>query len=559
MRNGYIFAAIFAATALFSSCQRFTLDGSVGSSIGIKVSSRSGATKAGGEYGVYNRTIVGSNCLLDEYVSDYPVDGPSTKGAIITSSTINASGKTFKMEGWLGEELITAENAGAEDLTNRHFLSETVTCNGSTWSMGSTNYWRNDIPTTFWSYVNPAEGPAPVFTWPGDNPVNTALKSISFTYSLPAPGGDGNDAFNLQDFLVAYNRESRKRSDSSTSMNVKFSHPLAAVKFIVDDASLNGNPDPANDEYVRILRVEISGVKSSATFTATGESGSACTFSCSNYGESASYAQGIATGSDMRQDIENGLFTAANSQYVFFMIPQSLDGAKVKVVFQKRSINTNFDGSFNSFGDWKTIEQTASLAGDSWVSGKYYTYKISANVYAGGETIALPTNPEDIEHSSNVEIDENGVISFNWAGSVDASGYVAPIPVKQVKIIKMSWEQSYVNSSGKGIRKIWLQDKDNPSLTTMSLVSGENYKTIVTNWKDYWPDGYTGQYIFDKKGKAAETMHSETAYFLLNGEFSSIQIYFSYYGTTGSGSSDWTVKAPFFNVSEVIELVPNAE
>lgn len=175
MRNCNYFAVVYTSCSLcLVACQQYTLDGSIGSSIGVKVTSKSNpGTKAGGSVAALNRVIGSDNSgyVLEEYVGDYgDFAAPATKGAIITAdgnNAINATGKTFHMEGWLGEEIITAVNAAPADKENRHFLSEVLTYSGSTWNMSSQNFWRNDIPTTFWSYVDPAEGPKPVFTWPG--------------------------------------------------------------------------------------------------------------------------------------------------------------------------------------------------------------------------------------------------------------------------------------------------------------------------------------------------------------------------------------------------------
>lgn len=597
-------AALIVAVA-FVSCEdslHFGASSKHEISVNVSGSSLSGTRSAQGT-AIQKRTFpLGDNLLLEETVSDFDaVQETATRGAIITTdgyNAINTEGKTFTIQGWLGSsDINAASDASSTDRDDRHFIKDALAeRSGSYWTLGS-YYWRDGIASTFWSYTHPSVGTLSI-TLPGDNPSDESLKTLPFSYSLPAPTSDYTDAANLQDFVIAYNYEKRSkdgdgiRQDFGTAattanndINVTFRHPLAAIKFIM--GTISGDSDADGDEYVNITKVELVDVSTSGEFTATGNNNSGCTFSCTPAVSTATYAQESET---LRADISAGNFVNANSDCVFFMIPQDLSGVKIRLTMTRNKKNITYepDGvTINSvsYGDPIEFTREVTLNG-SWESGKYYTYKLSSKVYFGGEETIL--KKDEIEISSDkINIDESGNLNFSVSGSVNFAEWVAPLPTKDVKVLKLTITHTYSNSSGKSWRNIWLENAVvNPEYTGSGDTTHPHYinpteldtrnSTLVAEAKEltkaaiYWKDKYYtgtlgetelksgGKYVattydnnMNKSGGATDI--ESTMYFYLGGQFDNVKIHFDYGGDTGGGSISWSASLPIFNITEVVE------
>lgn len=465
-------AVLLAGAAV--SCTKDAMSGTIGSTVGVSVNVRGESTKTAAEPERLARVIPMAGGSVEEYVSDYPfTESPATKGATLTTSGINTVNTQFNMEGWLGTDILTASEASDADKSNRHFLSDVATKGSDGWSLQDGEQWRNGINTTFWSYFVPSDGPSPDFSMPGSTPTDAQLQSISFTYDLPTPGTSNNDAAGLKDLLVAYNYKTG--ATAGGNVDVQFNHPLAAIKFAVNNTGISGGTNTTDNDYVNITKVEILGASTSGSFTATGSGTNAVTFSCTASTDTTTYTQAAT-----RAQIADGFFTADNSEYVFFMIPQDLTDVKVRLTMQrhKRTLYYGTDGMLDHDSwstDYYTFTRTVSLGTGSWESGKYYTYRINSTVYFGGETLTL--DPDNLETSGGVST-EGGRLEFNVDGTSVLNVWIAPLNVTEIMVVRVNFIHNYNNNSGKSNRVVWLEDGES-SLTTKDASLVAEARTIA--------------------------------------------------------------------------------
>lgn len=363
----------FMVFALCTSCVSLELrDWSKGKTISLNVGAGSGETKAA--VTSVTRTIAEKDGFtITESVSVW--EGlqfePETKGSIVTTGNMNSMGKTFSVDAYLGEEIASAGEAEASDKSNYHFISgKSITFNGSDWVWdGDVPEWRNDIPTTFWSYY-PVSVPSRLILLPaGNTPGGNAQKSISMVYTLPAPGTSSPfaDAEAQQDLLFAYNLEKRGFDEygimnsvtSSTPdhpstkdyVDIRFLHALAAVKF--DITGVAGD--------VTVENVSIANVASGGSCWINAPL-SIDSFDWTPDGTLKSYSQDFTPSTDF--EISGGRNTQKKSGgKVFFMIPQTL-GSTAALTVRFR------------FADSSTVTLSAPISGDEWLAGRYYTYAL---------------------------------------------------------------------------------------------------------------------------------------------------------------------------------------
>lgn len=517
---------ISGAMVVLASCERMPVPGSVGKRILVNVNTHESiGTKAGldQQYLGLLKSESG-DMVLEGFVSDLGSQfSPRTKGTTITNGTITS--KEIKIEGWLGSDIDSADAASEADKADHHFIKDaSLTYGSSEWNLSVVDYWRNAIPTTFWSYVAPSAGNLNI-SWPDD-----AADQLSFSYTLPA-SNDSGDALLLQDFLLAYNEETRNVNEGTGSLadgqseyfDILLHHPLAAVKF--DVASLNGSTDPSSADYVDITKIELVNVATGGDFTATG-SGSDVTFTCTPSSEKDSYAQ---TAGVSRANIEGGMFTGEASEYVFFMIPQDLSDVKVNVTFTKRA----------KAGDpLQSVTKTVSLAG-SWESEKYYIYRISATVNVLGEDVHF-TDPTDPEGNKIL-----GDIIFTSNENVEQYKYVSYVDLTGAKYVRFTWQQELRDNSKKTeVAQLFLIDLSNPEIDTRKM--GEY---------DYTYNGVAQHYV----GFYDLLAHNETNgeyIFKLDGKFGKVSLGVLFYNPhTGGKSCTWTLKNVPGISFEVLELM----
>lgn len=561
---------VVLAGIMTMSCEKESSFGKPTSSIKVNVVNNDYNTRSELNAPTLSRVIkMDGGGYIEEYVSDSPFETvQETRGAQVTTTSINTVGQTFCFNGWLATSIDDADQASEADKGNHHILNNaTATREASEWTLDDSEDWRRGIQTTFWSYHIPTGSTATTtFTMPGNTPTDAQLTSIGFTHTLPSSGGSNNDAYALSDLLVAYNKENKE----SGAVDIKFAHPLAAVKFTVGDTGISGSTTATDNDYVEITKVEIADAVTSGTFTATGSGTNTCTFSCTPGSSTATYSQAATRAQIKGTGYTDGFFTAPTSEYVFFMIPQDLSNVKLRVTMQrhKKIIVYKSDGLTIDHTEWSpeivTLTRTVILGSGTWESGKYYTYKINATVFFGGEDITLPDNPE-----VSPGIDTTGdKLRFYVDGKSTLNEWIAPLDVTGVSVIKVSFTHTYTNNSGKSNRIIWLEDPTNPAVKTTNSDLVAEARSIA-KYDKYWPSsqngwiadggsdayfpssGYDGQYHLDKKGDFTD--RTDVMYFYLGGQFKQLTIHFDYTSTTGHGSTKWTAEYPTFKIAEVVE------
>lgn len=376
MKNSVIITLTGVILSLCSCTKESLSPGSMvsGTEIKVKVHSVSTPKTKGpsGYYGLYSRTMTleGDNLPAPLYLQEYIEDASiMTKGATVTSDNINLDGRSFAFDGWLestGRYTSGSDASGAcdpNDETDYHFIDgATVSHTDGSWSMSASAFWRNKVPTNFWSRypisLGSGQGTLSV-TLPGDTASDDEQKALSVSYTMPLPGATSGetctDAIAQQDLLFAYNRETWTSERGSNYVDVNFSHALAAVRFVLSDSF---------DDDLSLSRIGINGIYTQGSCTLQGAgSTNSVSYSWTSLDAKTStpYWQSFT-----KEEIANGT-TDSNSK-TFFIIPQTLsDDAKVNVTF--------------IHSDSSTEDLSASLGGASvtWEAGKVYTYKISAN------------------------------------------------------------------------------------------------------------------------------------------------------------------------------------
>lgn len=204
-------------------------------------------------------------------------------------------------------------------------------------------------------------------------------------------------------------------------------------------------------------KVELVNVKSFGRFQATGSGTDICQVTCLETSGSETYSQeqgitraaiaGVTSGSIPATS--NGFFTKANSEYVFFMIPQDLTDATARVTFKKRKAFLKEDGTVDHYGDYSTVVLSTPLSkgGMSWLPGKYYTYKKKATVYGGGEKIAMPPlTPENFDGQT-----------LYFTSESDESASLGTIDLTGIEYVEFSWLQDYKTNGKNVTAELWIE------------------------------------------------------------------------------------------------------
>lgn len=330
----------------------------------------------------------GENLLVEAFVSDY-TDLPfqiETKGSVVSNTSINQTGSRFIVNAWLGSEhrYSGGPTEGRvyflEDATDYHFIKNGVASKSSVWTLndggGNTCIWRNDVPTTFWSYY-PETVSGDVtrsITLPGDQASDSEQKKINFSYTI----GTGVSATDLKDILFAYNLAQVKYEDAdnanhgrlisgSETVDIHFYHALPAIRFDVSGLVRNG----------KVLKsITLEGMASSGSCEAEGGA-EGVDFSNWTLGTGKATVVQEFTASDFTEPSvddnpltgtpdANTLQSLANDK-IFFLLPQEVKGSGIKVTVE-----------YTHSGDDVVVTKSFILDHDEgWKSGKYYTYRLS--------------------------------------------------------------------------------------------------------------------------------------------------------------------------------------
>lgn len=329
----------------------------------------------------------------------------STKPITLKVNTIDTKSSTITDSNLNRFQIIAIADGGWHDNESDHEASDydftdTASKDSKGWGfVNSDHYWLNGVNIHFWSFSpvgndldTPAEGLLSI------TPPSAGENSISFSYALPTTS-PGSDASNQKDIVLAGNSETRtfngsgalssSSSRNDNNVDIHFYHPLSEICFAVSPTDGSFYIADLGIQSITIKNVSGSG---DCMFTIPS------TFEWSNLGNAdQQYSQNYNAFFDSKPSgWTSGTFkdTGANTQTIYvcdnsyFMIPQTLSGAVLSVTFVKK--------------DGTTITKEKTLDDDTWESGKYYKYKLSAL-----------TLGRDVEFSATVMDWEEDVIEVN--------------------------------------------------------------------------------------------------------------------------------------------------
>lgn len=297
-----------------------------------------------------------------------------TKSTPTTTSSLRESGK-FVLEAWLDDEwkdfsdpdaaTKPANPAGQYITSGGNYNVKYTAADG--WKTTSEYMWIAEDLTRFFCYypddasVNSDATGKRTFTSRGQS----LGDQMVFDYTLPKHTTANKDADAQQDLIFAYTE--KKFTDGSTpSIDIHFKHALSLINFCV------GMDDGTFDTSLIISDISLKGVANSGNCVFSGKgtpmfdwtlaAGTSDFTQTYNAVFSGASTSGWEKGTYKNGDDTYQLRTCTNA---FFMIPQTLSGAKLQITFA----NT---------GEASDKVITVNLPADTWESGKYYTYKIGA-------------------------------------------------------------------------------------------------------------------------------------------------------------------------------------
>lgn len=386
MKKGFVFLLSCGALSLLAaSCANDSpsRERTSAQPIGISVfSEQPEQTKStGGEAVLFDSFVLDEDgedvFTVNAFVSDFNslpfVCEESTKGSVVTTSSLNSDGQKFTLNAWLGSEnRDEAIIPGTGDADNYHFIDNSlVSFSDGVWSTDNNYVWRSAVPTTFWSSypVELTGGAVRAITWPSDTAGDEDQAKMSFVYSL----GEAASAQDLEDILFAYNCQSvtlendpvsghPTGTDGSTTVKIHFKHPLAAIRFDVSGLVRKG---------LVIKAITLDGVAASAGCEASGTV-DGIDFDW-NIGSDKTVVRQEFDASDFTEysigenPIPSTLQGFSNDK-IFFLIPQAVKDSGIKAVIEYS----------HSGGDGTVLTKTLLLDHEeAWSSGMYYTYCIS--------------------------------------------------------------------------------------------------------------------------------------------------------------------------------------
>ena len=228
----------------------------------------------------------------------------------------------------------------------------------------SDRFWPESDQLNFFAYATSATGvknenmaisPSPVFTV--GNAGGVYSYSGEFSYSLPNPAAEKNDAENQPDLIFAISPQLVKNSYGG-NVPLEFHHALSAIYFKVGNI-------PSG---VKINTISLKGIKYSGDcsllYSPTGEKPKNVAFEWSNLSaDTKDFSQTIANSSDFAKDD----IIKTNSNQVFMVIPQNLSSSEATLEI---SITIGENG-------YTLVKKLKELTIDNWSADKKYTYIIS--------------------------------------------------------------------------------------------------------------------------------------------------------------------------------------
>jgi hypothetical protein len=338
---------------------------------------------------------------------DAPESGVSTRGALITTSTLESFSVSAIQTRTATKETTTLFTN--EKNTRPSSSDNSTPSENSTWvySSGNIYYWPGaDFTLDFY-----AVAPADAVT--SDNYANAKTRN-KFTYTVPTSPADQKDL--MVDSVT-------KEGSYNAAVGLAFEHICTSIQFVVSNI-----PSDAS-----ITAVRLKGIKNSGTYSYTTNSwtlGSATDdFELSN-------SQGLT--------IEDDSYIASDKN-CFIMLPQDFETdseATVEVVLSEP------DKDDKTKTNTKTY--SAKLAGSSWPIGQKVRYSIDIDAEYTFQLTNLSTTVDAHYVIVKTAIGSNNFLDGkSWSISVDNDASILYEEDANEFIIDGYWTDRYLDSSSK--------------------------------------------------------------------------------------------------------------
>lgn len=298
-------------------------------------------------------------CLLSSCTSDTP-DTDLSGGAEVSfdvSDKARAATATLKEFAVFGDTKFPVDDANAPAVL---FNNTKVEYKDGKWSYDHLQYW---YPQSEHSFV----AVSPLSVLGADINPQYLNSKLSFAYSIPRSAGDNSvNSYDLKDIVVATHRRLYHSDDPNSTIIFRFGHIMSLINIspALDDNSMS------RDEYIKIHKLEFSGVKVKARFDilpASRLSGNQTDDMIVevNEQEEGNFTIGFATSVKVLNDSKNVSLFADNNAII--MLPQDFAGDSAAEIILDYTVNEE-----------STMQQiSVSLNNLKWDSAKSYLYKFT--------------------------------------------------------------------------------------------------------------------------------------------------------------------------------------
>lgn len=262
---------------------------------------------------------------------------------------------------------------------NTPFMNNTkVEWKDNVWKYSPIKYWPNNQGDylDFYAYMQPVEG----FQW--------GEKHQTFTYELPNPKGQLNDATQQPDLIFAQALNQTKQNINGR-VNLHFYHALSAILFKIGSLP--------TDIDIKSLKITLKNVKESGTCTIANVNNE-LSFAWNTDKKTNSYSQ--IFNSDEAY-AENGSLSTIDNETAFMMIPHPFaDNAQMNISFNINDVKYSFDHPL--------IIGEGESAFKEWLPNTKYTYTLSIHEYVEVE-VDDKVSGENQTIKSDVKIQNTGL------------------------------------------------------------------------------------------------------------------------------------------------------
>ena len=335
---------------------------------------------------IYLSFIFFAACLVSSCASDASEILSDDKGAEVTFTVSDQSRAnsttTFREFAVYGDMKFSANNSSTPTVI---FNNTKVVNTGGVWSYEGTQYW---FPQHEHSFV----AVTPVSLLASDNDPLYSNSTLSFTYTMPTSGGV-LDTKDITDIIAATHRRLYHTTDISTTTIFRFSHLMSKI----DIAPAFNDNMMADDEYILVHKLEISGVDTKALFTLlpapllSGRQTDDMSVSVTGQ-ENDKFTIGFKTPVKVENNAKNVSLFADDDALI--LIPQTFAAdseAKLTLYY-----STNEDSSIT--------DVTLPLNNQRWEPGRSYTYKFIIE-RIGLELVDCEINPWNVIRGDDITVD----------------------------------------------------------------------------------------------------------------------------------------------------------